>query len=513
MTNNLANTTHIIEKEDKDDELLVLNHLFHEINLLRIEGFYFSFDSKTSSSSKGEHRHLERIKTPNGYIEKQVVIEPHPEYGRPGPLAYKILQAIMRKYSDYYYPFPEYVPFSQRAISRWVGRNSWGGHTQQQFKQAIRQLLRTVIYCSFYDKESQTLKEIEILLLVEASFSTKNGQLNECMVQLHPRIVKSLNNYHFFCLNQLRMEKLPPIATALYKHLFYHFSNIYSQTKDKKRPFRKDYQAICNTWLGGLKVHKYKSLILRDQLGYHFKLLKKCQLVKKIEIEKSATEGFNITFYPGNGFLEDYNRFYGNKNQLKLDFQKASDNYNTVKPMKVVSYFYKKLHGMNEFPDIMLCNQGDLDYARELLDNHSYETLTKLIDYSIIQAKKTNFEMQRFVAVKTYLVGFFALQQKFIESAERKQKTRERELERKKATEKLEQQKKQYEAYVNTEVKNYKSTLSSDKLKQIKNGLIKKNMVCGILDPNTDIFRSVFNNHLRELADIPSFEEWQPNRK
>ena len=63
------------------------------------------------------------------------------------------------------------------------------------------------------------------------------------------------------------MERLEPIRAALYKHLYFHFSNIYSTKRSEDFTFRKDYEEICRAWLGGLKVVKFKAVILRDQLG------------------------------------------------------------------------------------------------------------------------------------------------------------------------------------------------------------------------------------------------------
>jgi hypothetical protein len=486
-----------------NNQIIEFDPLYHEINLLRIEGFYFCLVPKQTSFDVNERTYCERINTPTGYIEKKIIIDPNPRYGRPGPLAYKILQAILKKYSCYYYPFPDSIPFTQRELARWVGRNSYGGNTQEQFKQAIRQLLLTRISASFYDKSTQSLAEKDIVLLTEVGFSTQYGKLNECVVKLHPCIVNSLNNYHFFCLNQLRIENFPPIATALYKRLFYHFSNIFSQKKDVSFTFRKDYDTICITWLGGLKIHNYKSLILRDQLGYHFKLLKDCRLIKKAQIDKNASgSGFNITFFPGKGFFEDYNRFYDNKGQLQLDFQKATDVASTVKPMQLVCYFYKTLHGLKEFSDMMVCNQGDLDYARELLEVYQYDSLTRLVDYSVKEAKKTNFEMQRFVAVKNYLGGFLANEKKREESENNRKKRLEMEK-KKKAAEYL---KKKYETFYEAEVDKHMRSMGENEYEKIK-ALVLGNQ--SILHQFPNFIDGAIRNHIAKQTSIPSFDEWR----
>ena len=88
-------------------ELFEEERLFHEINLLRLEGYYFCLDPKASSKRVGKQTFVERLKTPKEVVERPIYIEPHPTYGHPSVLAYKVLQAIMKKLSDYGYPFPE----------------------------------------------------------------------------------------------------------------------------------------------------------------------------------------------------------------------------------------------------------------------------------------------------------------------------------------------------------------------------------------------------------------------
>ena len=500
----------VVSNEKKEKKVVTLDPLYQELNLLRIEGYYFSFDPKAASRPVEELNFLERIKTPEGFLENPIIIEPHTKYGRPGPLAYKILQAILKKYSDYYYPFPEYIAFTQRELGRWVGRNSWGGYSQKQFYKAIMQLRRTAVSCSFYEKETKKWKVLDFQILDSVMLSGREDKINECVFKLCPGILNSLNNNHFLLLNYHRMKDLPPISTALYKHLFYHF---FRRLEDKNLNVKnichtKDYTDLCTTWLGGLSPQKYKSKILSQQLGYHFKLLKSCGLISRVNIEKNKLgNGFNINFFPGKGFFEDYGRFSGSNKQLNIDFQKFTDEHKTVKPLKLASYFYIKLHDIQNC-DSVCCPPADVSYARELLDNYPYETLTKLVDYSIKQAKKTNFDMQCFLAVKTYLGGFFAEQRKLEESAELKRKAQEKELKLRQTAKSLEKQKKQYDDYLRTNIENYKSSLAPEKLAQLKNDLINESPIYQTIS-HTDAINHVFNEHLRGLAGIPTFEEWQ----
>src|SRR3954447_15074766 len=92
-----------IEVQDQcnDTELISGDErLFHEINLLRIEGFAFCFDPKTTGRRQGKQDFLEMVRMPEGVVSRPITIEPHPTYGMPSVVAYKVLQAALKKLSD-----------------------------------------------------------------------------------------------------------------------------------------------------------------------------------------------------------------------------------------------------------------------------------------------------------------------------------------------------------------------------------------------------------------------------
>src|SRR5919197_4830718 len=139
--------------------------LFHEINLLRIEGYYFCFSPKLAAIISGKQEFTERFKTSDRVIERAIAIEPNPTYGYPSPLAYKVLQAILKKLSDYGYPVSETVSFSQRELAALAGRQSFGGMTSKQLLKTIMQLKSTLVWCSFYAKNTDEWQSTTFTLL------------------------------------------------------------------------------------------------------------------------------------------------------------------------------------------------------------------------------------------------------------------------------------------------------------------------------------------------------------
>jgi hypothetical protein len=84
--------------------------LFHEINLLHLEGHYFAFDPKAAHVFPDPMKSVEkRLENPKINEEQPIEVIPHPGYGKPSVFAYKVYQASLKKLSDYGYPVPEGV--------------------------------------------------------------------------------------------------------------------------------------------------------------------------------------------------------------------------------------------------------------------------------------------------------------------------------------------------------------------------------------------------------------------
>jgi hypothetical protein len=374
--------------------------LFSEANLLRLEGRLFCFDPKEAGRRQGETRRFVDSNRLEDVVKQPIIIRPDPEFGYPSPLAYKVLQAISKKLTEEGFPVPNGVSFSQRELARLVGRSSFGGASSKELYRAIMQLHTTRVQCSFYDKKTDHWVSASFFVLYEALFSGRKNSIRTCMVSVHPRIVESLNNKHYACINWARLMSLEPIGMALYKRLFYHLSNLNHprRSRDELR-FEKDYEDICNEWLGGLKPERYRSKILQTQLGRHLDGLKATRLIRKYEILKKADgDGLKLVFWPGRGFFEDYEEFYVRQWTPQLRFHQTAALLNIQQPLELVAYFHKLLdHPHRTFED------KETAYAARLLETHAIEEVRALIDYAVREAEKTRFKMQFFTAIRSYV--------------------------------------------------------------------------------------------------------------
>ena len=361
--------------------------LFNEFNLLRLEGFYFCLDPKEAARRTNlKYEFFEIIRRPKTEIEKRpVVIVPNPRYGYPSIFAFKVLQAIMLKLSWFSYPMPDTVQFTQRELARLVGRNSFGGGNQEEFYNAIRQLRTTEAAYWYYNKETDEWSNRNIQILDTDIWSGRENQITRCSVKVHHSIIESLNNRHAMCINYARMENLSPVGIALFKRIFFHFSNLYSLKRTKNFTYTKSYASVCTTWLGGLKVLPYKSVILKDQLGKHLDLLKQTTLIKDFAIEKNAKgDGFNLVFTPGTGFFEDYDRFYLKHMEIDQEYHKAEERKQHELPLRLVEKFYQNLYHQGDLSGIVILDK-EIEYAKKLLETYSPEEVSDLILYTLMR--------------------------------------------------------------------------------------------------------------------------------
>jgi hypothetical protein len=119
---------------------------------------------------------LEYVRNPEEKIkERPIVIEPHQQYGRPSPFAYKLLNTIFKKLSEYGIAVPNSVPFTFRELAERVGRVSRGGKDGAEIYFALKQIQTTNITCWGYDKSSKRWINVSFNILPLFSHPAQRG--------------------------------------------------------------------------------------------------------------------------------------------------------------------------------------------------------------------------------------------------------------------------------------------------------------------------------------------------
>jgi Replication initiator protein A len=378
--------------------------LYMENTLLRVSGALFCHDAKRAGTR------ISKIELNRGGADRRIVIEPHPNYGQPGPLAHKLFVALIKKHSDYGRPIPDEVSFSKREIMGLAGRKEWGGRDSIELSRAIDQI-RTTSITAFFKSDRGKFYESRFNIFSHILIERKNSHadpIEACTITLAKPIVASLRDEHFTCLNHFLMMRLGTIGQALYMRLFFHFANLYDEQRKKRLAFPKRYDDICAEWLGGLKVLAYKSDIIKDQLGPHLAQLINAGFLSSYAIEKAKTRpGFVITFRPGPAFFQDYDRFYRNRNQGELQWDFQADQRDVAEPLRVAHLFTAKRTKM-DVKQITFSSSSDVEAARQLLTHISFGEAAAFIDYALTQAASTRFDVQTLGGLKQYIPGYLA---------------------------------------------------------------------------------------------------------
>ena len=369
-----------------------------ENNLLRVMGYLFCHDPRAAAT------HVEPITDLDKIAKRQVTIEPHPSYGQPGPADFKIFLAILKKLSDYGRPVPSKVYFSQQELARLTDR-AWGGKTGKEFIHSLYTLAHTRVTMPFYrnGKDEPTIANFSVPS--EFTIQPRGRSIEACEVVIPEFIQRSLDDRFFSCLNYNRIRGIPTIQAAFYIRLFHHFANLAEGGTRNSVQIRKRYDDICKEWLGGIAVRTHKSHIVRDQLGVHLDALVANKFLRSYSIDKTAAgDGFNITFLPGAGFHDDYNRFYKNRFQNELQFKFFEEQQSIGHPLELVRRFHE--HRTGEKITASHVTQSEQQYALTLIQELTFEGALAFVDYGVKRARAGNYAVNTLSGLKTYYSDF-----------------------------------------------------------------------------------------------------------
>ena len=381
-----------------------IEKLYMENTLLRIAGALFCHDPKRASTRTG------KIELSRGATDKHIVIRPDPEFGQPGQLAHKVFVALIKKHSDYGRPIQKQVSFTKREIMRMIGRQEWGGRDSEQLSRALYEIHHTFIKTTFKAPGGKFIERsfniFPEILIERREFAS--DPIEACTITLAEPIIASLEDEHFTCLNHSLMQGLGTIGQALYMRLFFHFANLYDGRQASRLSFFKRYDDICAEWLGGLAVHKFKSVIERDQLGQHLHQLVDANFLTSYTLEPAkARDGFVITFKPGRTFFDDYDRFYRKSHRGAVKPTFNADRQEIKEPLRVAYLFAEKRTG-RPAASIGFVNSKDVGTAKLLLTKIAFDDIPAFLDYALAEARSTRFDVQTLGGLRQYMSGYLA---------------------------------------------------------------------------------------------------------
>jgi hypothetical protein len=382
--------------------------LYMENTLLRISGALFCHDPKRAPTCTQE------IELNHGICEKNIVIRPDPKLGQPGQLAHKVFVALIKKHSDYGRPVRKEISFTRREIGRLIGRKEWGGRDSEQLSRALHEIHYSFIKTRFKKADGRHVEHsfniFPEIFLERREFAS--DPIEACTITLAEPIIASLEDEHFTCLNHALMMQLGTIGQAFYMRMFFHFANLYDGRNGKRLAFQKRYDDVCIEWLGGLTVLKYRSKIIREQLGQHLDQLVQAGFLSSYTIGGARSgEGFVLSFRPGVTFFEDYERFYRRRHQGELQWSANEDRQQIGEPLKVAYMFTEKRTG-HPASSIAFVPSKDVETAKQVLAAICFDEVPAFLDYALAEARKTDFDIQSLGGVKQYLAGYLSFRQR-----------------------------------------------------------------------------------------------------
>ena len=321
------------------------DQLVEEFNIFNIEGLLFDLRRKHGKSTEGAGK----VKL-GEILDRPVSIEANPIYGRPAVGAFKALQVIFLKLTEEGWPYSNKISFTKREFERLRG-NSWGSYQARRTYYDIMQLQTCLIHCTRKEKTTNNWEYGIFSIITKSAFTGSGANLENVSrftIHIDEGIIDSLNAFHLARFNWYRLRQLidNPIATIMYKR-FYQWGASLMDNRSTKQTFdrlEKDYEDACRQWFGGLKPMRYKSDIIKDQLGRHIDLFHETRLGRITVEKRKKGQGFKLVFKPRKGFFDDYQHLYIDPWQKPpLPIRRSADAKNIQEPLQLVEYFHKQL--------------------------------------------------------------------------------------------------------------------------------------------------------------------------
>ncbi|MGH8656112.1 MAG: hypothetical protein ACREUI_03350 [Burkholderiales bacterium] len=104
---------------NEEQQIAKRERLFHEINLLRLEGYYFTFDPKAAHLALDPMKSVEkRLRNPQINAIEPVEIIPHSAYGKPSVFSYKVFKRSSKSFPtmDILFPKPSHLAAEKSCV-------------------------------------------------------------------------------------------------------------------------------------------------------------------------------------------------------------------------------------------------------------------------------------------------------------------------------------------------------------------------------------------------------------
>lgn len=351
-------------------------------------------------------------KRADGDVEFQWEVSYNEKYGEAKQLAYQIDTLIIsRRVYEYFeanLPIPEVIPIgSLYQMCQELGMNPRSGKNKNNIKRALGQnagafIDAKVAYKDRGGEERRLAAQFSRYAVVHRDQKLPNGQrADQVYIVLQPIYLDVLNSARWRPLDFSYLKMLPPASQRCYEIIS---TRIFAALKYGHQYAYISYSDYC-AFSAQMRHTKYKPF--RAQMDHVHKPHLSSGYLTKVEFEEGHdAEGevdWTIKYYPGPRATSEYAHFnprYAEELTPEQTLQPAGGAGKGSEPWNLVEHFHRlsRRGAQGNEP-----RKKELDQAAQLIRRHGLETARFLVEYAHREAPKTNFEMQVFGAVLTYL--------------------------------------------------------------------------------------------------------------
>ena len=169
---------------------------------------------------------------------------------------------------------------------------------------------------------------------------------------------------------------------------------VYVQAQHNNFTFTKDYQDVCEQWLGGAPPRRAPSDVKKHLGGLLGPLVERGLIRNKWSCNTNTSDdGFNLVLRPGNGFFEDYDKFYGHQQVIAFDEARKLVEETPVLVAQLWQHAQEKVFGRSDTSGIDM-TKTERDYMGKLVKKYGYDVAALFIAFAAKELPRTGFDQK-----------------------------------------------------------------------------------------------------------------------
>lgn len=290
--------------------------IYQSQSLATLKGAYFRFQRRTSATAdesiygsnvclKNERSRIQQFEADP---QAPFLVVLHPTYGRPGSLAYRIWTQLERRLSDN-------IQTINVSVSELLSMVNLAKNQKQtiQLNNALNQLENTkIMYHSTPFLKAKPADNVRSSFGLIKHNTHCGGSWPIYEITIDPLVVEMMREKRrFYSFNWERIADLHPASQCFALLVLDGMTRRYIKYMRLKETgdfyYQKSYAKICDEWLAGSTPYPTPGTARKQHLNGRIKDLIDCGI---LSTRSGLTNSMVVEFYPGKGFLSDYQHMH-----------------------------------------------------------------------------------------------------------------------------------------------------------------------------------------------------------